>query len=858
MSAIIKALETSLESDAENWETRLALIETWLQEDNHEKAVEVLSGATSLPADDVGLVQAARAYALVGATDQARDICHSALEVNPNNADAKAYIAALASHSDEPEAEEGEAEAVIVEEESEDDTPVVKAAVVEPEPNTASQIVKPKRMVDPDSAPLKPEIVEKTEPEKVTAVPTANLLQARPDPTPKAAPAPEVVKQIDASEFDEEAAAELERIHEAEAESKRINESRIKRDKFNAVTIAVLINVAIIAAMMLVVTKIPPNVPPQIVASSMNEEQSEDIQTETMKRPTQKSSSSQAAMANIVTSDAMSAFAVSETDFETTSDIGFAATGLDFTPSMDMGVPSSSDSKMMFGQKMEGDVLGVILDVSGSMAEFLPHVVREVDKNFKDAPIVYVRDVVMRKRTKDPDVRLIIPDEVKPRWEDNVISPYWFLWGDLPRKAPQRYVDRLIETFKTRPNQFLSAHGGGGDHITSAIDFLVEQKIDSLYIFSDFEDFVDEELAAEIGQNLGRRKIRTYIQPAEKSTDNLKTMTNKIANKTRGRQMPALVTLFKDDEDVPKPLTLTKPEDPMKNSPFKYATPRDEMIGKEFYHFKPSAGMTEITRLSEPEFEAVFYGPEARAEIFLKDENGGFIQNPIRFFYHSWKRDPEKMKSDKSYRGRRRKFEKLEEEPTFDGKEIIWKMVLEDDIKFRVHLYLGRKGMNATYVAEPPKDGSPDSAHISFYIPRLAYENKDRYFGQDLPAEGLTLDEVRLGAKLNKVVFNLPRQDRDRYKSSWALDGFEPGYNTRTFDQLIRVMPSGIRDVVVTGPSFGPREFHARTTSSKILLNGWAGRRDTEPWEGFAAALNRPGDTREKFTKTEAISIEIK
>lgn len=198
----------------------------------------------------------------------------------------------------------------------------------------------------------------------------------------------------------------------------------------------------------------------------------------------------------------------------------------------------------------------------------------------------------------------------------------------------------------------------------------------------------------------------------------------------------------------------------------------------------------------------------------------------------------------------------MEETPSFDGKEIIWKMVLEDEIKFRVHLYLGRKGMNATYVADVPEDHK-DSAWIGFRTPELAKENKDRYFGYDFPPDGIKLDQVREAVKANEVIFNLPRGERDRFIKQWAISGFDMGYNTRKYNELIRALPNGIRDLVVQGPSFGPRKFHARTTSSKILLNGGAGRADIEPWESFWAALVRSNETREKFTKTEAIEIQI-
>lgn|GEM_PF-559800 len=841
MSESIETLEKNLQGDPQNWHARLALIEAHLQEENQDKAIEVLGHAESLPGDDEGLIAAARCYVLVGATDQAKEICDYALQVNPDNRDAQAYLAAIASHEAEGDDATGEEIAAEVDEEhdaavaAEEDVPVAKAVPV------------------PDA-----------DADKVTSQPTANLLQARPDADGMAAPAPVVVREVDAESFDADAASELERIHAEAEESLRRREAMVRRDKFNSITVTILVHVAIVLALTLVATKVPRNVPPQIVASAQQSQDADNIQNETMTRPTQTSSASSSAMADIVSVNSMSAFSVSEVAVDSLSNMGFADTGIDMAPSMDLGVETSGESKMMFGQKMEGDVLGVVLDVSGSMAEYLPHVVREVDKNFKDAPIVYARDMVVRKRTRQPDVRLIIPDEVRPRDEEGNRTPFWFLWHDLPKKAPQRYVDRVIDTMKTRPNQFIAIRSGGADYLSSAIDFLVEQKIDSLYIFSDFEDFVDEDLALEIGQNLGRRRIRTYVQPAEKKTEGLDIMTKKIVNRTRGRQMPTLVSIFDPGDDEPAPLTLQDPEDPLKDSPFTYANPREEMIGKEFYHRAANRhwwykNQVEVGRISEPGYEAVFYGPQAQALIFMKNDEGQFIQNPIWFHYWSWYRDPERVK-DPAYHGRRRKFLRVQEEPTFDEDEgeIVWKMVMEGELEFNVHLFLWRGGMNATYTAEPPTDGTSDGAHISFGVPGLAYERNDTYYGQDLPSEGLkVLDDVRKGAHPNTVVFNLPRQDRDRYRSTWELDGFEPGYNTRHFDQLIRRMPHGVRSMEIKGPSFATRTILIRTTSSKKLINGWSGRHDIEPWEGFGGSLHRSGDTRTRFTKTEAIEIEI-
>lgn len=807
----IPELTKLLEAGPENWELRLALVQALMADDRHEAAVEVVNQGQAIPHEAAPWLAAAKTYAAVGAYEQAGDLVATSLEIDPDFEPAKAFRTELSSLA----------------------------------PAAAAPVLLGADDMEEEVAPAQAK-------EAVPLVRKAgDGSPSDPFHLPKVA-------------FSNE---EMEALKAAEEAVERRRAQTLRRDKFNSLTVTVLLHVAIFAALTLVVTQEPPRVPPQIVASSASSQQEQQIENVTMDRPSvEPTTATSSAMTNIVSVQASSSFSVSSAEVPV-ADVAMEM-GMQFNPSVSLGVsigtPSSSTSKMMFGQAMEidGEVLGVILDVSGSMAEFLPAVVREVDKNFKDSPIVYVRNMLLSQDRREGEVRLIVPDEVVP-YHPELKTPtaYWFLWHDLPRKAPQRYVDRLIDTFKTRPNQFITTgRGWNGSSLVAATDFLMEQDVDAIYIFSDFEDFVDEDIAAEIGQKLGRRKIRTYVQPAEKTTEFIDIVTKKISNKTLGRQMPSLVSLLRGNEDDTEVTSLMKENREADIAALaalniNLATPRDTIESSApIYGFRPQKDWTEIHRLSEPEYDAVFYGPQARVEIFLKNAEGKYIQNPITFFYHAWKEIPDHP--DPRYRWRARKFLRLEEPPSFDGKEIIWKMVLEDEIKFRVHLYLGRKGMNATYVADVPEDHN-DNSWIGFRVPSLGVESKDRYYNYDLPPDGIKLDQVREAVKANEVIFNLPRQERDRYIKQWAISGFDMGYNTRKYNELIRELPNGIRDLVVQGPSFGPRKFHARTTSSKILLTGGSSRADIEPWESFWAALVRSRATREKFTKTEAIEIQI-
>lgn len=800
-------LRNALAEDPGNWELRKDLVEALVAEGLHEPAVEVVNQGEAIPREPGPWLAAAKCYAAVGAGEQARSLVATALEIDPDHEPSKEYQRELSvALAPTPVSLTGDD----VEEETEEEVEVV-----------------------------------------AEAAPVAEFAKA-------ASGGDEPIQLPKVSHSSEE----LEALHAAEEESKRRMEATIKRDKFNSIGITVLLHVLIVVGLMLVATRVPPNVPPQIVASTAPPSEDLTVEDTKLEKPTlEPTTAVNSAVADIISVSAVSDVSISNIDVAI-SDVAMEQTVM-FQPSMSIGMPTSSDSKMMFGEPIEGKVLGVILDVSGSMAEYLPQVVREVDKNFENAPILYVRNMVIRNEKRDDEAIIpVIAEEVMPyNKELNTRTPYWFLWHDLPRKAPQRYVDKLIEMFKTRPNQFMAdGHHWDRSNTAEAIDFLMEQDIDALYIFSDFEDFVDEDVALELGQKLGRRKVRTYLQPAEKGTENLDIMTKKIANRTLGRQMPSLVSILRGDmDDEDDPLSLTKKEDTSKmdlaDLGVEMARPREERVGDDFYADRPSKDWFEIHSLSTPTYDAVFYGPEARAFIYLKDDNGKYIQNPIQFGYHSRKEIPDHP--DPRHRWRDRKFLKLEEDPSFDGKEIVWKMVLEDNLKFRVHLYLDSRGMNATYVADPPEDETYDHPYIYFRVPELALEKEDRYFGYDTPKEGLKLDDVRKMAHPNTIVMDLPTQMRDQRGKQWEQRGFEPGYNTRHFDELIRHYPDGIRDMVVKGPAFGPRVFHARTVTNNVLLNAGAWRADTEPWEAFHANLRRPEDRRTGFRKSEAIAIEI-
>ncbi|MCB1086901.1 MAG: hypothetical protein KDM63_07635, partial [Verrucomicrobiae bacterium] len=677
----------------------------------------------------------------------------------------------------EPEPEPVAVAAVeeVVEAEPVLEEPVVAKAIEEPAPAKTVTPPPPPQRVEEKPAPAEKNTGAATVPliSKPSKAKVAVLAEPEPTvPVEAEESVPVLVSEADAEglgdeEFEGDHLAEDLLVMKEEVEEKR--KRAIARDKMVSLVVTVALHAGVFVLLTLVVTAVRRDVPPQIVATSTPADSPDQIQNETLKktqiRPTAAASS---ATTNLITAESFSA--VSMSNVEATG-VGISANlGVDFAPSMSFGDASmSTESKMLFGQKMDGEVLGVILDVSGSMAEYLPMVVKEVDKSFKNAPIVYVNHAGVVGGIKDCEIYPIIPDEVLPRWpkewNKGQISPFWFLWNDLPRKAEQRYVDRLIDMFKTRPNMFIAR--GGNNRVGAAADFLVAQKCDSLYIFSDFEDFVDEEVCTELGQKLGRAKVKTYVQPAAARTEHLAVMSRRVAGRSMGRELPALTDLLRPQKEEAAPIAVAVKQELPVPEGVRFATPRkerpvDPKLGYNHNRWWDDnyreRFKQELKVVEYPNFDIVVNGPEARALIYLKTKEG-FVQSPIVFGYYSHKPLFEES-SGKTYYPRR-KWLRNAEEPKFDGNEFTWKMILEDEITFDVIFWFKEDMLTGTYTAQIPPNGESDGAFIFFSVPPVGLERGDTYFAPDFPG-GLDLDQLRQVMAHNHATFYLPVQAEER------------------------------------------------------------------------------------------------
>lgn len=823
-----------------------------------------LEAAYGAVLDSIGLRKAA--------TPEPVAVTPDAADVEEEEEDAVAVVQAVAAADDDDEAG-----VVLAVADAEEAAPVA----------AAEEVVAPVTAAARPLTPPAPKVVEETPAPAVAAEtngaatvplikrPTSSraAVLAEPDDVPAitAKPAAPPVPTLVAAEV--EAAAEVyepdplaEELRHLREEVEEKRKRAMARDKMASLTVTILIHVGAFFILTLMVTSVVRDVPPGIIATSAPADSVEEITQTTLNKTQIKPNSAAAAPSSeVITSQGLSSVAISNIPSD---NVGISASlGMDFAPSMSFGdATQSMQSKMMFGQKLEGvgEVLGVILDVSGSMAEYLPLVIKEVDRNFKNAPIVYVNHAGMEGGTKDCEIYPIIPDEVRPswpkEWNKGIHSPYWFMWGDLPRKADQKQVDRLIDIFKTRPNMFIAR--GGRNRVGAAAEFLSSQKCDSLYIFSDFEDFVEEEIVTELGQKLGRSKVKTFVQPAAARTEHLAVVSRRVAGRTGGRELPVLTEILRPQAPQAEIAVAVKQELPVPDG-VKFATPRnvrpvDPALGYNHNRWWDDDHRKrfdqELKVVEYPNFDIVVNGPEARALIYLKTKDG-FVQSPIIFGY--WSHKPYQEPDGRWYYPRR-KWLRNAEEPKFDGNEFTWKMILEDEITFDVIFWFKEDMLTGTYTAQLPPNGESDAACIFFAVPPVGLERNDMYYSPDFP-QGLDLDQLRQVMAHNFATFYLPVQAEERHGVAWSRLGFKKGENTCPYNVLYRYLPDAVREVTIGGRSFGERRLQARTTSNNLLLSTALWRADIELWEGFQCRLIRERDERkrERVVKTEAISFSI-
>lgn len=174
----------------------------------------------------------------------------------------------------------------------------------------------------------------------------------------------------------------------------------------------------------------------------------------------------------------------------------------------------------MFGKKIIGKRIAVVMDVSKSMTSYLEDVVKELDRVASGSPVIlYYGCGLMR-----PDDEPI--DETVQRTQARDFERFWRIWQgdsmigfsgvDLKKvtfpaneKIP---LNDLYRFFARRNNTFFLDYNGM-DFAWTALLCQEIRNADTVYWFSDFEDNVDERQMKTVLDNLLVRRQRLYIHP---------------------------------------------------------------------------------------------------------------------------------------------------------------------------------------------------------------------------------------------------------------------------------------------------------------------------------------------------------
>lgn len=170
----------------------------------------------------------------------------------------------------------------------------------------------------------------------------------------------------------------------------------------------------------------------------------------------------------------------------------------------------------MFGREIKAKRLALVLDVSSSMAPYLPRVIEEVDKVARTSIVVLFPGCGVGE---PPRVGLD-GDEVF-RTNGGEFERFWRMGGmasyDEARKFKFSRSDpiqseSIFQLLSKRPNTYF-IHNVGTSYAWVALLSEQVRQADALYWFSDFQDHVDFSQLDIVREGLLRRKQKLYIQP---------------------------------------------------------------------------------------------------------------------------------------------------------------------------------------------------------------------------------------------------------------------------------------------------------------------------------------------------------
>jgi len=233
---------------------------------------------------------------------------------------------------------------------------------------------------------------------------------------------------------------------------------------------------------------------PEIIAELLGptEDDRPKIQKQSIKRQIEEVAAAAPTMTEVLRTDVAAVTAIPEMNnlMDTPLGLGQGNLGVGFGRS-DNRMGSGA---MFFGQQVRGR-LGVVFDVSASMTEYIPIIVAEIQKNFRDASVICVNSSQMTFALGEGDV---VP--YKDATSSNVMMPY------LADKVAQKMHRDLLSL----PNCcFMEKRKTS---LSYAIEYLMRDEIPVIFVFSDFHDQYHEEYIRQLTAAVQAENVTVHLQ----------------------------------------------------------------------------------------------------------------------------------------------------------------------------------------------------------------------------------------------------------------------------------------------------------------------------------------------------------
>lgn len=197
---------------------------------------------------------------------------------------------------------------------------------------------------------------------------------------------------------------------------------------------------------------------------------------------------------------------------------GLGGSGGGFGKSMGLGAKGGMvfQPLSMFGREIKAKRLALVLDVSSSMAPYLPQVIAELDKVAKGSIVILFPGCGLEK----PSPKGLDGEELF-RTQGSEFEKFWRAGGmaslEETRKLKFKPSDVIqgesVFRLLAKRQQTWFIHGIGTGYTWTALLSEQVRQADALYWFSDFQDRVDFQQVLVVKENLLRRKQKLYIQP---------------------------------------------------------------------------------------------------------------------------------------------------------------------------------------------------------------------------------------------------------------------------------------------------------------------------------------------------------